>query len=73
VARLAGGIPVLGALDSDALGEAFGRGHVVHAAVSPGGLARRIAAETRRYDGLMGCIQGSGNGQCAAPERLQVG
>jgi hypothetical protein len=70
LARLAAGIPVLGALDSEALGEAFGRGAVVHAAVAPGRLALRIAAETRRYDGLMGCFQAAGNGQCAGPDRL---
>ena len=69
---LADGVPVLGMLASEALGEAFGRETTVHAAIAPGGLARRIAAETRRYDGLAGCIQPAGNGQCAEPDRLTV-
>jgi hypothetical protein len=72
LARMAEGVPIIGALDADTLGEAFGRGTVVHAAIAPGGLARRIAAETRRYDGLVGCIRQPGNRECAGRDRLRA-
>lgn len=46
------GAPVVEVLDAGALGRAFGRDAVVHAAVAAGGLAERLAVEAARLDGI---------------------
>jgi predicted RNA-binding protein YlxR (DUF448 family) len=54
-ARAAGGTgatPILSTLDAAEIGEAFGRERAVHAALAAGGLARKLAREMRRLDGL---------------------
>ena len=44
--------PILSTLDAAEIGEAFGRERAVHAALAAGGLARKLACEMRRLDGL---------------------
>lgn len=44
--------PILSTLDAAEIGEAFGRERAVHAALAAGGLARKLAREMRRLDGL---------------------
>lgn len=46
--------PVLMVLDSAELGLAFGRERVIHAAMKPGGLARRFLQHARKLQGLAG-------------------
>jgi predicted RNA-binding protein YlxR (DUF448 family) len=43
---------VLDALPAAALGQVFGRDHVVHIAIAPGRLGERLAVEAARYEGL---------------------
>lgn len=52
LARLAPGVTRLACLTGEELGRAFARERAVHAAVAPGGLARRIETEGRRLMGL---------------------
>ena len=40
------GLPVIEAFDRSELGVAIGRDEVVHVAMAPGGLAKRLLAET---------------------------
>lgn len=51
---LAGDLPVIELLGRRELGEAIGRDDVVHLAVLPGGLAKRILMETGRLAGFRG-------------------
>jgi predicted RNA-binding protein YlxR (DUF448 family)/ribosomal protein L30E len=51
---LAGDLPVIELLDRRELGEAIGRDDVVHLAMLPGGLARRLLMETGRLAGFRG-------------------
>jgi hypothetical protein len=41
-----------GCLNSQELGLAFGRGHAIHAAISPGGLSLRVVNEAEKLRGL---------------------
>lgn len=47
-------LPVVAVMSATRLAAAFGRDHVVHAAVSRGALADRLVVETGRYAGLAG-------------------
>lgn len=61
-ARLLSGarnLPVVSNMAGTRLGAAFGRDHVVHAAVMAGALADRIIAENGRYAGLVGLASAS--------------
>lgn len=51
---LAPGLPLVEQLTGSELGAAFGREHVVHAAVAPGPLARALIAEAARLAGFRG-------------------
>src|SRR6185312_4183846 len=51
---LAPGLPLVEQLTGTELGAAFGREHVVHAAVAPGPLARALIAEAARLAGFRG-------------------
>ncbi|MEM9966618.1 MAG: RNA-binding protein [Pseudomonadota bacterium] len=46
-------------LTADELGSAFGRQTVIHAALAPGGLARRVVEEAQRLKGLRGMKAGA--------------
>lgn len=48
----AAGVPVMDTLRAVELAQAFGREHVVHGALAPGALARRLAATARRLVGV---------------------
>ncbi|MCQ8241510.1 RNA-binding protein [Acetobacteraceae bacterium KSS12] len=48
------GLPVLAVMTGERLGAAFGRDHVVHAALAPGALAERLLADGERYAGIAG-------------------
>lgn len=52
LAPLARGVEVVGCLDRDELGLAFGRDFVVHAALEQGGAAERVVKEARRLSGF---------------------
>jgi uncharacterized protein len=52
LASLGPGVPVVGVLMAAELGQAFGREHVVHAALSRGRLAQGFLAETARLAGF---------------------
>lgn len=54
LAALAGPLPLIDLFDAAELGQAFGRPHVVHAALAAGGLARRLRVDARRLQGLQG-------------------
>jgi hypothetical protein len=56
IARMAvrAGARIVEAVDAATLGRAFGRDAVVHAAVSAGGLADRLAAAAARLEGIRG-------------------
>lgn len=47
-------LPVVAVMSGTRLGAAFGRDHVVHAALSRGALADRLVAESGRFAGLAG-------------------
>ncbi|MEQ8605094.1 MAG: RNA-binding protein [Marivibrio sp.] len=47
-----GDAAIVSTLDAAEIGEAFGRDRAVHAALSAGGLARKLAREMRRLEGL---------------------
>ena len=47
-------MPVLDVFDSAELGLAFGRERVIHAAMKPGGLARKLLQHARKLQGLTG-------------------
>lgn len=53
-------VPVVAPLTAAALGAVFGRDHVVHVAIAPGGLARSIATEAARLAGVRGEVPGNG-------------
>lgn len=55
---LAPGLPLVDCLTSAELGAAFGREHVVHAALAPGRLAEALVAETARLGGFRPKIVG---------------
>ncbi len=44
--------PVIGCFSSQDLGKAFGRDHIVHAALRPGSLAKALTLATQRYSGF---------------------
>ncbi len=44
--------PVIGCFSSQDLGKAFGRDHIVHAALRPGSLAKALSFATQRYSGF---------------------
>ncbi len=50
--RLAGEIPVLGALEKSELGLAFGRPYVIHAVLMAGGASDRVIREVQRLEGV---------------------
>lgn len=50
--RLAGDIPVLGALEKSELGLAFGRPYVIHAVLMAGGATERAIREAKRLEGV---------------------
>jgi uncharacterized protein len=58
--RLGAALPLVDALSAAELGQAFGREHVVHAAVGPGRLARALAVAAER---LTAFRAGSGPGE----------
>ena len=47
-------LPVVAVMPAHRLAAAFGRDHVVHAALSRGALAERLAVDGSRYAGLAG-------------------
>lgn len=47
-------VPLVEIFSADALGMAFARDRMVHAAIARGGLAERLAAEAARLDGIRG-------------------
>lgn len=57
---LAGGAPVVACLDSAALGLAFARDRVIHAALDKGGISDRVLREAGRLTGLRTGIGTSG-------------
>jgi len=66
-------LPVVAVMSGTRLAAAFGRDHVVHAALSRGALADRLIAESERFAGLAGLAapirrgHGSDNGQVVDP------
>jgi ribosomal protein L7Ae-like RNA K-turn-binding protein len=46
------GVPVAGCFSGEQIGVALGRDRVIHALVSHGGMANRLAAELRRLSGF---------------------
>jgi len=66
-------LPVVAVMSGTRLGAAFGRDHVVHAALSRGALADRLVVESGRFAGLAGLAapirrsHGSDDGQVAEP------
>ncbi|WP_419728090.1 RNA-binding protein [Lichenicola sp.] len=66
-------LPVVAVMSGTRLAAAFGRDHVVHAALSRGGLADRLVVESERFAGLAGLAapvrrgHGSDNGQVVGP------
>jgi hypothetical protein len=50
--QLAPGVPVITAFSKAELGAALGRDGIVHVAVAPGGLARRLIGSVRRLAGF---------------------
>ena len=73
LAALAGSIPVIDLFDAAELGQAFGRPHVVHAALGPGGLARRVEADARRLRAIGQPVGIRGGADQAAAERHDAG
>ena len=57
------GARFVGCLTASELGLAFGREHVIHAALAPGGLATRVVEDAMRLSGVRG------NGGEKSPER----
>lgn len=55
----AGTIPVVGLWSAAELGVPFGREAVVHAALGPGGLARRFMRDATRLEGLLDDLPGA--------------
>ena len=53
----------IGVLTSDELGLAFGREHVIHAALAAGGLTKRVVDEAARLSGLRKTIGGDASGK----------
>lgn len=61
-----GPIPVVDCLKSDELGLAFGRGSVIHAALTPHGLSERLLSECSRLGGFRrDASAADGPGECA--------
>lgn len=60
LAGLRGTLPVVRCLDAADLAAAFGREHVVHAAVAEGGLARSLLDEATRLAGFRDAGEGAG-------------
>jgi hypothetical protein len=50
----------IGCLTADELGMAFGRETVIHAALSSGGLSKRVVEEAQRLNGLREIVGGKG-------------
>ena len=63
---VAPGVAVVNVFNSQELGLAFGRERVIHAAMKPGGLARKFAHLARKIEGLAG----SATRQQAAPVQM---
>lgn len=57
---LAGDAPIVACLTGSELGLAFGRDHVIHAALDAGGIADRLLREAARLSGLRGFAAPSG-------------
>ena len=72
LARLADGRPVIDAFDAAALGAAFGRDCVVHAALAPGGLAGRLVTEAVRFEGVSSCINEGQGRTCRGRDTLEA-
>ncbi|MGB0498060.1 MAG: RNA-binding protein [Rubricella sp.] len=49
---LKGDAPVIAVLNAEELGVAFGRDHVIHAALDEGGLTEKVLRDARRLEGL---------------------
>lgn len=65
-----GSVPVIELLTADELGRAFGEAHRVHAAVAPGALAARLAAELDRLAGFRPAAETIDTGRLrTAPDR----
>ncbi len=62
LAGAADSVEVLDPLPAAALGQVFGRDHVVHVAIAPGRLGERLAIEARRLQGLRS-VTGTGRSQ----------
>ena len=71
--RLLGGADVVAVtpLDAAALGAIFGREHVVHVAVAPGRLAKRIGVDAGRLAGLTGNEDGPAKDGPTSDERIK--
>jgi len=53
----------IGVLTANELGLAFGREHVIHAALAGGGLTKRVVEDASRLSGLRGDVGGSATGK----------
>lgn len=63
---------VLAFADANTLGAAFGRDHVVHAALRSGGLADRLASEARRLQDFLAAETGSTVGTDSGRKRREL-
>lgn len=72
---MAGDAPVITCLTASELGLAFGRDHVIHAALDAGGISNRVIAEAGRVAGLRNIMTGVDEGRadagrpCGRPDR----
>ncbi|MGC1412853.1 MAG: RNA-binding protein [Acetobacteraceae bacterium] len=63
------GITVFDPLPAAALGQVFGRDHVVHVAIAPGRLGERLVVEASRLRGLRRDVAGGKTGRIERTER----
>jgi hypothetical protein len=63
------GITVFDPLPATALGQVFGRDHVVHVAIAPGRLGERLVVEASRLRGLRRDVAGGKTGRIERTER----
>ena len=65
---LSRGRPLVTCLAAHIIGGAFGRSHAMHAALAPGGLARRLIGDAARLSGLLGLPPPTGPGRMPPPD-----
>lgn len=54
-----------GCLTASEIGLSFGRGHVIHGALAPGGLTDKVIRDASRLNGLRGGLRGQGGSEAA--------